>query len=281
MEPDKARRWWLPGPPPQRRLVSIAEVEESLCRDGTPELSIPVRHVSVTGLTLFATGHPVAASPLDPYLGHLDSPSNNSTSTHLFHGCGNVTGPEVAESFSRRGPCIRFSRDRSYFSSSRAVYWSNSIEFAIAWSFFSETGHWDPAECDKPGIWPFQCLVYVSRLDLEKTNFENGLHLIPEPQGFRDEEEMENWCDSNMSKSPEKQLVSPPGAAKTEWGLIGSRIPKQTAKGLAKWHEQADKVWLFASCNETSSTTIARAGLEILCIAFTPGPEIRQRVSKL
>ncbi|KAL0932832.1 uncharacterized protein CTRU02_211795 [Colletotrichum truncatum] len=89
------------------------------------------------------------------------------------------------------------------------------------------------------------------------------------------------WCDSNMSKSPEKQLVSPPGAAKTEWGLIGSRIPKQTAKGLAKWHEQADKVWLFASCNETSSTTIARAGLEILCIAFTPGPEIRQRVSKL
>lgn len=201
---NKPRRWWLPGPPPPRRLLSLDAVEESYRQDGTPELSIPVRFLSVP--CTFSR----RSSTLAPYLNRLDQPTTSSAAgpTYLFHGCGNDIGPKVIQSFSRRGPSIRFSRSQSYFSAGRAVYWSNSVEFAIAWSFFAETGSWDFGGRKER---PFQCLVFVARLELAEVDFEGGLYLIPRPGGAEEEEELGDvsWgysisisISSNMANGP-------------------------------------------------------------------------------
>ena len=185
MDHSKPWRWWLPGPPPPRRLLSLDAVEESYRKDGTPELSVPVRFISVPWIS--------RCSILAPYFGRLDQPTSDAGApaagpTYLFHGCGNDISPKVVQSFSRRGPSIRFSRSQSYFSAGRAVYWSNSVEFAIAWSFFSETGSWNLNEFD--GKQPFQCLLFVSQLNLAETDFDGGLYLIPRPYIAAEEEEL-------------------------------------------------------------------------------------------
>ena len=124
-----------------------------------------------------------------PYLGRLGQPTDITGGgvpepLYVFHGCGNVNGPEVVESFARRGPSIRFARARSYFSAQQAVYWSNSIDFAISWSFFAETGSWD---LDKHDGWlPFECLIFVSKLDI--ASIGSGLYLIPKPLTLKEEE---------------------------------------------------------------------------------------------
>jgi hypothetical protein len=70
------------------------------------------------------------------------------------------------------------------------VYWSNSIEFAIAWIFFSETGSWNLDEFEARR--PSRCLIFVSRLDLAKMKFEGGLYLIPRPQTPEEEEGLDD-----------------------------------------------------------------------------------------
>lgn len=187
MDQAKPRRWWLPGPPPPRRLISLKAVEESYRQDGTPPLHVPVRHITIR-LADFPKSPDLA-----PYLGRLDQPPTavdhesviaKSEPSYLFHGCGNAIDAEVVDSFACRGPSIRFARSRSYFSTGRAVYWSNSIEFAIAWSCFAETGNWDLWRYNKDQ--PFQCLIFVSRVDL--TAMKTGLYLIPKPQTPKEEQ---------------------------------------------------------------------------------------------
>jgi hypothetical protein len=165
--------------------VSLEAVEESYRLDCTPELCIPVRRITVSS----AIFPPCAA--LDQYLGRLDQPpsargSGNPEATYLFHGCGNAIDDDVVKSFSRRGPSVRFARSRSYFSACPAVYWSNSIEFAIAWSFFAETGDWNWDRLD--GRRAFQCLIFVSKPDLSA--LEQNLYLVPRPRTTLEEEEL-------------------------------------------------------------------------------------------
>ncbi|KAH6995868.1 hypothetical protein BKA56DRAFT_570156 [Ilyonectria sp. MPI-CAGE-AT-0026] len=265
MNHSKPRRWWLPGPPPPRRLISLDLVEESYRRDGTPELSVPVRSIRVPWVE--------RSSVLAPYLDRSDKPGSAeetpvSGPKYLFHGCGNVLGPRVIQSFARRGPSIRFSRSQSYFSADQAVYWSNSVEFAIAWSFFSETGSWNLNDFD--GKRPFRCLIFVSRLDLAEPSFEGGLYLIPRPQSPEEEAELGDWCDANRTKMAQTRRIPPPKSQKADWGVIGSRIPKDTMRALRPLYNRTDKTWLFAACNEASSRTIAGAGVEILHITLQP-----------
>ncbi|KAL1843460.1 hypothetical protein VTJ49DRAFT_1570 [Mycothermus thermophilus] len=234
MDPNKFHRWWLPGPPPPRRLISLRDVDESYRREAIPELSVPARAVTVQGPL-------IASGPLAPYIGQLKRQVTDAqgspvpTPIYLFHGCGEPVTPEIIRSFSRWGPSIRFSRSCSYFSPGPAVYWSNSIEFVIAWGFFARTGSWELGQIDKNDRRPFECLVYVSRLDLFAASFTGGLYTIPRPKTPEEEEELGQATMQSLNKM---------------------------------LREQADNIWLFAACNEASSRTIAEAGVEPTFFAF-------------
>lgn len=176
----KGGRWWLPGPPPPRRLISLASVEESYLKDGTPALDIPIRHVKVSQPSLQKT--------LDSYVDQSKNPITSPGTMVLFHGCGNTISPDIVRSFARRGPSIRYSRDRGYLSTKPAVYWTNSINFAISWCVFSKTGAWQFNDM-KGDNTSFTCLLYISRLNLSKT-FPQGIYMVPPPQNPEDEDEL-------------------------------------------------------------------------------------------
>ncbi|KAK4162998.1 hypothetical protein QBC43DRAFT_69263 [Cladorrhinum sp. PSN259] len=281
LNPGNPRRWWLPGPPPPRRLVSLKAVEESYRRDGTRELAIPVRSITVTSRETYI-------SALAPYISSINSAisgakaSESAEPIYLFHGCGNFITDEVAHSFSRWGPSIRFSRTGSYFSAGPAVYWSTSVEFAVAWSFFAETGTWDMDVFNRSTPQqPFQCLVFVSKVSLETMNSGEGLYLIPNPQTPLEEEELEEWCKGNTNPKrmgKPSSLAPPPKSQRKNWGVIGSRIPRSTMHAFRTVYEVTEKIWLFAACNETSSRAIAMAGVEILKITFNPAAKTRSHI---
>ncbi|KAK4156179.1 hypothetical protein C8A00DRAFT_41334 [Chaetomidium leptoderma] len=286
MDPGKPNRWWLPGPPPPRRLISLHDVEESYRLEGIPELAVPVRSVTLRGpLT--------AAGPLAPYTGQLGRPVTDpqgapvAAPAYLFHGCGEPVSPEVIRSFARRGPSIRCSRSSSYFSPRPAVYWSNSVEFAIAWSLFARTGSWGLDQADREDRQSFECLIFVSRLDLGTAKFDGGLYMIPRPQTPEEEEELGQWCEQNMNRGDlgHKRPAPPPKSHRADWGVIGSRIPRSTMQSLTMFREKTDKIWLFAACNYASSRAIAEASVEILHITgtfqFTPATESTSNLSKL
>jgi len=264
MDPGKPQRWWLPGPPPPRRLISLHDVEESYRLEGIPELAVPVRSVTLRGpLT--------AADPLLLYIDQLGTAVTDvqgapvATAAYVFHGCGEPVSPEVIRSFARRGPSIRFSRSSSYFSPRPAVYWSNSVEFAITWSFFARTGSWGLDQPDRGDRQSFECLIFVSRLDLGTARFDGGLYMIPRPQTPEEEEELGPWGKRNMDRGDvrDTQPTPPPKSHRADWGVVGSRIPRSTMQSLTMLRGKADKIWLFAACNEASSRTIAEAGVEV------------------
>ncbi|KAK3990435.1 hypothetical protein QBC44DRAFT_239005 [Cladorrhinum sp. PSN332] len=254
-----ARRWWLPGPPPPRRLVSLQTVEESYHRDGISELAVPVRSITLRSRKDYA-------SVLASYT--CISSTSSPEPIYLFHGCGNSISHDVTRSFSRWGPSIRFSRARSYFSAGPAVYWSNSLEFAIAWSFFAETGSWDMSlsrqDTQQQQQQPFVCLVYMSKVSMQAMNsVEHGLYLIPEPESRLEEEELEEWCNGNLDPGRRPSPLAPPKTKTARWGIVGSRIPRSTMQALEHLDGNIDKIWLFASCNEASSRVMAEGGVEV------------------
>lgn len=193
--------------PPPRRTASLREVENSYQTEGVRELSIPARHIRVPtvdgGNILSSYMRNIQLPPNLANHGESTTPAQVDKSMYLFHGCGNAIDAQVINSFARWGPSIRFSRPRSYLSPGQAVYWTNSIEFAVAWSFFAEYGHWD-LESIQPNR-PFRCLVSVSKLDLTRVSFEGGLYLIPAPQTAEDEDqlrEVSQPCKHSLHQSP-------------------------------------------------------------------------------
>lgn len=185
-----ADRFWLPGPPPARRKTSIETVELSYQADGLPELQVPVRRVDLwsrenrTSLTLQRYFRRLGRCDKSP--GHHQiHRSQYGKQMFLFHGCANDISPMLVESFSRRGPSIRFSRSQGYFSRKPAVYWTTSLDFAFAWCVFTETGHWFLSFCQA-----FECVIYVSKVDLPSIRPPSGVYMIPPPSTAEDEQRL-------------------------------------------------------------------------------------------
>jgi len=186
--PDKDR-FWLPGPPPARRETSIESVERWYRANGLPELHVPVRRVD-----LWSTENRTSLT-LQPYFEELrrcDRSPTHSIQRHepgkhmfLFHGCANDISPLLIQSFSRRGPSIRFSRPKSYFSREPAVYWTSSLDFAFAWCVFTETGHWLLSFSKS-----FECIICVSKVDLSSIHPPSGVYVITPPSNAEGEQRL-------------------------------------------------------------------------------------------
>ncbi len=275
----KPQRWWLPGPPPPRRLISLNDVEASYRQEGIPELNVPVRPVTLRDL-------PTKTGPLAPYLGQLGRPVINSdgapvaTPIYLFHGCGEPVTPEVIRSFARRGPSIRFSRPRSYFSSSPAVYWSNSVEFSIAWSVFARTGSWGFGQSGRESQAPFECLIFVSRLDLGLARFDGGLYRIPRPQTPEEEEELGqvSLTSRNVLVNDERDMPDPRlvGDCRLLIGDTGGQLLLL----VVPWQRE-QREW-FGGDTAGSTTQVNQAELGGGWISGSPGASgVSQRVVPL
>jgi hypothetical protein len=196
--PDIGHRWWLPGPPPSRGLISIEAVELSNRTDELIDLpQVPVRQVD-----LWST-HNCITPTLQPYFEKQCTVTDNSRSLvpspkrkfesilgagstiqpipgeklYLFHCCANKATTALLQSFVRRGPSIRFARSNGYFSRTPAVYWTNSLDFAFAWGVFTATGKWTTPRRDEH----FECIIYVSKVNLWETPTLNGMYLMAVP----------------------------------------------------------------------------------------------------
>ncbi|OCL06211.1 hypothetical protein AOQ84DRAFT_378813 [Glonium stellatum] len=205
-----------------RRLRSIDSVERSYQEEGLPALNIPLRTVDPWS----TAGRKNPA--LREYFGQDDRnvegrAKKDSQTTLLFHSCANDISPSLLQSFSKRGPSIRFARPKSYFSRRPAVYWTDSLDFAVAWGIFTETGRW------VSDIWneliSIECLVYVSKVDLSSIPAPFGVHIIPSPRTPEGEKQLDEWCNANNNDGDAGSRIPPPNSDKSDWSLIGSRIP--------------------------------------------------------
>lgn len=183
-ERSKEDRYWLPGPPPRRRLKGLDTLEFSY------PSSLPNLHVPIRAVDLWSNDNRKSKT-LAPYFQRktLDSgTSPKPEALYLFHGCASEISPALLRSFSKYGPSIHFSRPRSYFSRTPAVYWTDSLDFAFAWCVFSETGRWLPEiSSESP---PFECLVYVSKVDSTILDDRNAAFLVPVPNSDASEQEL-------------------------------------------------------------------------------------------
>ncbi|KAF2679863.1 hypothetical protein K458DRAFT_393427 [Lentithecium fluviatile CBS 122367] len=278
-------RYWLPGSPPRRRLKDLGTVERLLGpNDYLPDLRIPVRPIN---LWSFENRE---SSTLGPYFkrrGHFGDKSrrNEEEALYLFHGCATEISPDLLHSFARHGPSIHFSRPQSYFSRAPAVYWTDSLDFAFAWCVFSETGRWIPDIT--PGSKPFECLVYVSKVDAAILANPGKCFHIAEPDADHMEMQLVDWCNANMEKSNPINRIPPPGSDKADWSVISSRIPKHTMESLvcadfpdmpALGKTEVRQMWMYAACDETSSSQIASAGIEILHLFSHPADMTRPKL---
>jgi hypothetical protein len=252
-------RPWLPGPPPQRRRLPIQRVLAA--RSDAQSLDVPVTQISLDAA--------LTAPALRRYKGQKFGAS--STRIHLFHGSAPV-GRETLDSFARLGPCRDFSRPIGYLSRGRAVYWTTSLEFALAWCNFIITGAWDgPLD---PNL---SCLVYVAEVDLTELFADGGRAiLLPRPCTPADEDALTAWCDRNMRKTGDSARRPPPGCQKADWGVIASRIPQHTVASLDKADGALTRVFgrelnaaqihLVAACDDEYARQIASGGVEILYV---------------
>jgi len=157
-------------------------------------LNIPVRTIVAAELqTLFAM-------PAIRELDRLMSPTSSYNTKHsaLFHGCGTGLDSETIASFSELGPSTYFARPCGYFSPSPAVYWTNSLKFAIAWCLFTQTGRWslnDPHAKKACSI-----LIYVSLLDLTDMATTQECCFLPSPGSLHDEEYLMKVSNIKLSK---------------------------------------------------------------------------------
>ena len=182
--PSMARKTFV-----ARRLKSIESVERSYQEEGLPALSVPVQTIDLRSI----------ANRESPILRECFERDNraaegylnrDSQKTLLFHSCANEISPSLLQSFSKRGPSIRFARPQSYFSRRPAVYWTDSLEFAYAWGVYTETGRWIPNVLNEPIS--IECLVFVSKVDLSSIPAPSGVHIIPSPCTSEGEVQLDN-----------------------------------------------------------------------------------------
>lgn len=191
------------------------------------------------------------------------APHQLECETLLFHGCSDKVDEALLESFSILGPSVHFSRPRGYFSRQPAVYWTDNLQFAIGWCVFTQTGRWITEISSMPD--GLECLIYVSRVNLATIAQQFCAHFVPSPRCTLDEQKLVDWCVLNMEKGPDSGRIPPPDCQRSEWDLVGSRVPKHTLDGLRDAglavHQE---MWLYAACSEAVSHTIATCGVEIM-----------------
>ena len=188
-------RHWLPGPPPRRRIKELRPPENIPCVDR--HLAVPVRKVD---LWSFKNRTSTTLAPYFDARTGVTSLDNGmgTTERFLFHGCASEINPALLQSFSRYGPSIYFSRPQSYFSRKPAVYWTESLDFAFAWCVFSETGRWEPDL--SPGKTPFECLIYVSKVEQTILHDESHCYAIPTPSNGEEEQRLVEVSKSYPSR---------------------------------------------------------------------------------
>lgn len=178
-------RYWLPGPPPRRRMKELDTVQESGAEYGQCFLvQVPIRR---TDLWSYDNRHSDTLTAYFQERKNLEARALSADELYLFHGCASETSPALLESFSRYGPSIHFSRQQSYFSRSPAVYWTDSLDFAFAWCIFSETGSWTPKITPEAS---FQCLIYVSKVKRAVLDDVTRCYTIPDPKSEKEEEDL-------------------------------------------------------------------------------------------
>ncbi|OQE21099.1 hypothetical protein PENSTE_c012G05188 [Penicillium steckii] len=308
--PNTGNRSWASAPFSHRRQISLRAFELYDCPDEhTSQPQIPIRRVDLwsmhnyTSSTLQAYFEKQCTSTSrrkvpslsrqvrHPYDGLSDKAAKAESTTHsnpesdlfLFHCCAIKSTPKLIQSFVRRGPSIQFARPNGYFSRTPAVYWTNSLDFAFAWGVFRATGKWRNPRPDEH----FECIIFVSKVNLAETQTPNGMYLINVPECAEMEQKLVDWCHGNMMAYTDPTLTSdrarlpPPLSTKADWSIIGSRIPRHTMDGMknqevnpqelpALGQMDLESTWMYAACDEASSVALAKGGIEILHVVSSP-----------
>jgi len=112
-------------------------------------------------------------------------------SLYLFHGCSlgpNSNAQAVITSLEEYGPHLRFSRTSGFLFRRKAVYWSNSFEYAVMWCYFRSKGYWPQ---DWNHVENFSCVVYVSKLCRDEFNKLGKIEVMKPPQDEEGERQFE------------------------------------------------------------------------------------------
>ncbi|CZR64276.1 uncharacterized protein PAC_14174 [Phialocephala subalpina] len=113
---------------------------------------------------------------------------------YLFHGCSLGTDSDaeaVIASLKQQGPHLRYSRNSGFLFRRKAVYWSNSFEYAVMWCYFRSNGYW-PQDWSQVG--DFKCVVYVAKLSKDEFDNLGKIEVMRPPQDEREERQFEKWC---------------------------------------------------------------------------------------
>ncbi|KAI0506505.1 hypothetical protein F5B22DRAFT_623339 [Xylaria bambusicola] len=212
---------------------------------------IPLETVGV-----HAPDHPA----IGRYMGQHSSFAGSLVGERLyFHACTQSLDTALLRSFQASGPSLRFAHGGGYLCRSPAVYWTNSLEFALLWCFLGGSDRHD----EEVSV-PRSGLIFVSRLDISCLATSRTLVIRP-PEGDVEEIEFVKWCKNNK----ELAYAIPSDGASTvganEHDLIASRIPMNNLQ----WVEshgigQSQNIWIYAACDEYVSTSLANHGIEIL-----------------
>ena len=182
-------RPWLPGPPPLRRCQSMEDMKPAdLQNDRGRTLGIPVRKLLLSPLEHKATYDSITRLPRSQP--NVSKAFDLLQEVDLYHGCSAPVSPALLQSFATRGPSICYSRPKSYFSRQPAVYWTDSLEFALAWCVFTKTGCWTTYASPN-----FECVLYRSRVRLKDLNASDGCYVVPLPSSI-----LEEQCLTDVSK---------------------------------------------------------------------------------
>jgi hypothetical protein len=182
-------RPWLPGPPPDRQGILVEEAEADWDSEGLQDLQIPIHRIAVLAGSDFTA---FLKSPLfEQAIPAANSTAGDSTKI-LFHGCATKINEKTLHSFSKMGPSIKFSRRRSYFSRKPAVYWTDSVEFALAWCVFTKTGEWGMKY--PPSDTPFECVIYIAAVNITSLAAQSSVYSIPDSGSVEDEQQLVDVC---------------------------------------------------------------------------------------
>jgi len=154
-------RPWLPGPPPDRQEILVEQAEADWDSEGLQDLQIPIHAITVLAgsdfMSLLKSSIFKAAIP-------CITPVAENGRKLLFHCCATKIDEKTIHSFSKMGPSIKFSRRKSYFLRQPAVYWTDSIEFALAWCILVKTDEWR-TDCPPSGT-AFDFVIYIAELNI-------------------------------------------------------------------------------------------------------------------